>query len=194
MKVAVLGPSPAAINITRELLQLGAAVRLFWNAPVVAPELQQWVQDGVVILAPWHQVTKRFLLAGEKPGTKSRFADLFRVSYLINPEPLIEQSKTDQPEVYEKLTAEFMASLKRQLEMFEDLDVVIDASAGVSRRELGPGGPAIGESRLREGTIVYGSEFNDVQWINGATELALVGDGSEAAEAFQKLQTWWQDK
>lgn len=194
MKVAVLGSSPAAQSITRELLALGASVRLFWPEVLTHPELQKWRDSDVLIQAPWQQVTKRFLLPGQKPQDKSRFADLFRVSYFINPEPLIERSKDDSPEVYQKLTEEFMASLKRQLEMFEDVDVVIDASPAVSRRELGPGGPAIGETRLRADTIRYGQEFSDSAWLSDATEVALVGDGREAAESLIKLKSWLGDK
>ena len=194
MKVAILGPSKAALSMTHQLLELGASVRLFWPAELTQ-ELAALHAQGVLIPSPWQQVTKRFLLAGQKPSVQSRFADLFRVSYLINPEPLIEQSREDQPEVYEKLTAEFMASLKRQLEMFEDVDVVIDASPGVTRRELGPGGPAIGESRLREGTIAYGTEVSDwPTFIGNSQEVALVGDGEQAARVLLSLQNWWQSK
>ncbi|MBY0515301.1 MAG: hypothetical protein K2P81_00225 [Bacteriovoracaceae bacterium] len=195
MKIAVLGPSNAALMMTRDLLSLGASVRLFWEGVLGGEELLKLHQEGVLINSPWQQVTKRFLLAGQKPADQTRFADLFRVSYLINPEPIIEQSQSSQPEVYEKLTQEFMASLKRQLEMFEDVDVVIDASPCVPRRELGPGGPAIGENRLRPGTVAYGDEqANWSDWAGEAQEIAVIGDGLQAAKIIVGLQKWFQEK
>lgn len=193
MKVAVLGPSQAALRMTRELIQLGASVRLFWQPVLDTQELVDLHQSGVLVAAPWLQVSKRFLLAGQKPAHKSRFADLFRVSFQVNPEPMIQQGLTEQPDVYQKLSEEFMASLKSQLEMFEDVDVVIDASPGVTRRELGPGAPAVGETRLREGTVAYGDEqSNWSAWAAEAQEIAVVGDGAQAARVLTSLKTWWQ--
>lgn len=193
MKVAVLGPSKHALQMTRELIQLGASVRLFWRPVLDTQELIDLHQSGVLVAAPWLQVSKRFLLAGQKPATQSRFADLFRVSFQVNPEPMIEQGLTEQPDVYQKLSQEFVASLKSQLEMFEDVDVVIDASPGVGRRELGPGAPAIGESRLREGTVAYGDEQDSWSaWADQAQEIAVVGDGAQAARVLTGLKTWWQ--
>lgn len=193
MKVAVLGPSPAALSMTRELIQLGASVRLFWQPVLDTQELIDLHQAGVLVAAPWLQVSKRFLLAGQKPTKKSRFADLFRVSFQVNPEPMIQQGLAEQPDVYQKLSEEFMASLKSQLEMFEDVDVVIDASPGVGRRELGPGAPAVGETRLREGTVAYGDEqSNWSAWAGDSQEIAVVGDGAQAARVLTGLKTWWQ--
>jgi hypothetical protein len=195
MKVAVLGPSNAALEITRELINLGASVRLFWRAELHTEELIEWHRQDILIAAPWTKVTKRFLPAGVTPKDKTRFLDLFRVSFQVDPEAMITQGLIDQPEVYQKLSDEFMASLKSQLEMFEDVDVVIDASALKTRRTLGPGGPAVGESRLRAGTYAFaGDEANWSQWAREAQEIAVVGDGREAAEILCSLKTWWSKK
>ena len=147
----------------------------------------------MLIPAPWVQVTKRFLLPGQKPAGKSRFADLFRVSFRVNPEPMIQQGMSEQPEVYQRLSDEFMASLKGQLEMFEDVDVVIDAARAEARREFGPGGPAIGESRLRPGSWAHGADnLAWGEWSREANEIALVGDGEQAASVLTALSGWWR--
>lgn len=195
MKVAILGPSPQAMEIARELIALGASVRLFWQPVLETAELIAWHQQGLVVAAPWRQVTKRFLPAGVVPTGKSRFHDLFRVSFQVNPEAMINQGLAEQPEVYQKLSDEFMASLKSQLEMFEDVDVVIDASAPVPRRMLGPGGPAIGESRLRPETVAFAGDHGDWSaWAKDAQEVAVVGDGRQAAEVLLGLRAWWSKK
>lgn len=195
MKVAVLGPSDAAREITRELINLGASVRLFWRPELHTEELIEWHRQDILIAAPWTKVTKRFLPAGVTPQDKTRFLDLFRVSFQVNPEAMINQGLVDQPEVYQKLSDEFMASLKSQLEMFEDVDVVIDASELKTRRTLGPGGPAVGESRLRPGTFAFAKDESDwSRWVHESQEVAVVGDGKEAAEILCSLKTWWSKK
>jgi len=168
-------------------------VRLFWGARLDQPELLELHSQGVLVAAPWSQVTKRFLLPGMAPAGRSRFADLYRVSFQVNPEAMIAKGLTDQPEIYQKMSDEFVASLKGQLEMFEDVDVVIDASRGEPLRALGPGGPAIGESRIRPEYIAYDASQVDWQtWPSQAQEIAVVGDGRYAAHALLKLKEWWQ--
>jgi hypothetical protein len=195
MKVAVLGPSDAALEITRALIDLGASVRLFWRPELHTEELIELHRQDVLIAAPWTKVTKRFLPAGVVPKDKTRFLDLFRVSFQVNPEAMINQGLIDQPEVYQKLSDEFMASLKSQLEMFEDVDVVIDASTLKTRRTLGPGGPAVGESRLRPGTFAFAKDESDwSQWVRESQEIAVIGDGRQAAEILCSLKTWWSKK
>lgn len=195
MKVAVLGPSDAALEITRGLIDLGASVRLFWRPELNTEELIEWHRQDILIVAPWTKVTKRFLPAGVIPENKSRFLDLFRVSFQVNPEAMINQGLIDQPNVYQKLSDEFMASLKGQLEMFEDVDVVIDAGQLSTRRTLGPGGPAVGESRLRTGTFAFAGDESDwSQWACESQEVAVIGDGRAAAEILCSLKTWWSKK
>lgn len=195
MKVAVLGPSDAALEITRALIDLGASVRLFWRPELHTEELIELHRQDVLIAAPWTKVTKRFLPAGVVPKDKTRFLDLFRVSFQVNPEAMINQGLIDQPEVYQKLSEEFMASLKGQLEMFEDVDVVIDASTLKTRRTFGPGGPAVGESRLRPGTFAFAGDESDwSQWGRELQEIAVIGDGRQAAEILCSLKTWWSKK
>lgn len=192
MKVAVLGPSPAARQIAQKLHELGASVRLFWpSTEGYTPELAALQQDGVLVGHPWLRVTKRLLLPGQRPGTQSRFVDLFRVTYQVDPTPIIEKGKAEQPEVYEKMTEDFLASLTGKLEMFEDVDVVIDAAPGVLRGTMGPGGLAVGEAKLREGShLVLGPGVDLDSWIGDAREVAVIGAGHWGQEALLQLEAW----
>lgn len=189
MKVAVLGPSRDALDMTRKLLELGASVRLYWGeAPSSAEELRL-SQAHVLSPHPWRQVTKRFLGPGATPPGKSRFLDLFRVTHSVNPAPLIAQGKQESPELYERMSDEFLVSLQGHLEMFDDFDVVIDASPAQALTTLGPGGPAVGEGKLRPGTLLSAAgRWED--WGDEVVEVALVGTGPEAAEALMKLRPW----
>lgn len=191
MKIAILGPSTDALHITHDLMRLGASVRLFWQ-PVLENEAEKELfEQDILIPATFKSVTKRFLVAGEVPKNRSRFADLFRVSYEINPMQRVEEVATEQPEIFEKLTSDFMLSLKSRLELFEDFDVVIDATEARLIRTLGPGGPSVGESRLREGTLFHLHSINELKEKLARHEIALIGDGSVAASALKSLKSWW---
>lgn len=191
MKIAILGPSSEAQHITHELIRLGASVRLFWRSHLQSEDEKELFEQDILIPATFKSVTKRFLVAGEVPSNRSRFADLFRVSYEINPMDRVEEVATEQPEIFEKLTGEFMQSLKSRLELFEDFDVVIDASEAELIRTLGPGGPCVGESRLREGTLFHLDSLHELKEKISHHELAIVGDGSVAATALKSLKDWW---
>lgn len=169
MKVAVLGPSAAAQDITAELENMGASVRLFDT---------------------WTNVTKRFLLPGQTPPGKTRFLDLFRVTYTVDPRNTLAESRAHNPEAYERLSAEFMASLDGTMEMFEDVDVVIDASEPLPRTTMGAGGAAVGEQRLRPGTVITAPFDTLENQLAAAQEIALVGSGTMAAEALLRIHSW----
>jgi hypothetical protein len=191
MKVAVLGPSQNALELAQALHALGASVRLFWGGPAhgLPPEVAQ--ED--VIPHPWLRVTKRFLMPGQLPPNATRFSDLFRVTYQVDPTALVQASKESQPEMFQNMSEEFLVSLKGQLEMFEDVDVVVDASDGIPVGSLGPGGPAVGELRMRPETLLHWPANVDLnQWIGQSRELALVGSGVQAQAVLQTLWPWVQ--
>ena len=192
MKIAVLGPSSEALHMTQDLLRLGASVRLFWRSALESPIEQEFFAQDVLIPAPFKSVTKRFLIAGETPKARSRFADLFRVSYEVNPVERVETIQNEQPEVFEKLSSEFMDSLKSRLELFEDFDVVIDATGPLLVRNIGPGGPCVGESRFRDGSLYFLDTLSELTQKLSHHELALVGDGFVAASALKQLAAWWR--
>lgn len=190
MKVAILGPSLPALSIATQLHELGASVRLFWPGDRALPGVQALAEAQVVVPHPWVRVTKRFALPGVLPAGKSRFNDLFRVAYQVDPTPIIEKGKLEQPDVYEKMSEDFLSSLTGKLEMFEDVDVVIDASPLVARKTMGPGGAAVGEHKLREGTTFVMEGESPANWVNEAHEIALIGAGESAQEALLSLKDW----
>lgn len=191
MKVAILGPSTSALEMTSKLQELGASVRLFWSGESNKEKISKLKTDGLVISHPWLRVTKRFLLPGQLPTTGTRFSDLFRVTYQVDPASMIEKSKVEQPELYEKMSEDFLTSLSGKLEMFEDFDVVIDASPRIARETMGPGGAAVGEPKLRPGSFLVMRESTDIaSWVGEAQEVAIIGSGHFACEAILGLKSW----
>jgi hypothetical protein len=168
---------------------MGAGVRLFWGS--TDHGLNPEVAQEIVVPHPWLRVTKRFLLPGMDAGGKGRFNDLFRVTYQVDPSRLVAASREVQPELYAKMSAEFLESLSGQLEMFEDVDVVVDASLGVAPAGIGPGGPAVGEERMRPETLCRWDGSQDLaQWLGDAREIAMVGSGTRAQDALLALDGW----
>src|SRR5690606_28412069 len=100
-------------------------------------------------------VSKRFLAPGEKIEGRSRFLDLFRVIYQIDPKNFIEEQKSSNPETYQRLTEEFVKSLASSIEMYQDYDLVLDLRNDLSPASMSITGRALGEGRKSE-KIFYG--------------------------------------
>jgi hypothetical protein len=134
---------------------------------------QQEVKTDEVV-----SVSKRFLAPGEIIPERSRFLDLFRIIFRVNPKDFIEQQKDSNPETYQRLTKEFISSLASSIEMYQDFDLVLDLRGDLSRASASVAGRALGEGR-RPPKVHYGLEALAIaQGLAAAPEereLALVG-------------------
>lgn len=138
-------------------------------------------------------VTKRFLASGEQIPGRSRFLDLFRVIYRVNPSDFIEQQKETNPETYQRLTEEVVNSLTTTIEMFQDYDLILDLRSDLGKASASVTGRALGEGRETP-KISYGPEAlkraHEFRPIPELRELALVGSDSLAAETLLALEEW----
>ena len=138
-------------------------------------------------------VTKRFLAPGEVIPGRSRFLDLFRVIYRVNPKDFIEDQKETNPETYQRLTEEFINSLASTIEMYQDYDLVVDLRNDFSRASMAAGGRALGEGRASD-KVVYGlpalARARDLKPSPELREMVLVGSDSLAAEMILALEEW----
>lgn len=141
-------------------------------------------------------VTKRFL-APEEQGEKSRFSDLFRIIYTVDPKAFIESQKETDPEMYKKLSEEHVGSLKSSIEMFEDFDLVIDLREGFESTSLSPTGRALGEKRANPEKVISGiATLSEApNWVKDESkrEVALIGSDALAAEVLIKFKDWLSD-
>ena len=90
-------------------------------------------------------VTKRFLTPGEVIPGRSRFLDLFRIIYRVNPKDFIDDQKETNPETYQRLTEEFINSLASTIEMYQDYDLVLDFRNDLGKASVAASGRALGE-------------------------------------------------
>lgn len=142
-------------------------------------------------------VTKRFLAPQEEIPGKSRFYDLFRVVFLVDPRRFIEEQKASDPEMYQKLSQEMVGSLQSTIEMFEDFDVVLDLRVPSEVPSLAVTGRALGERRVSADKIYWGlsslHQLSELTNNSDVRELAMIGSDALAAEILIQLKEWLAD-
>jgi hypothetical protein len=152
-------------------------------------KLEQNVKPHAVL-----SVTKRFLAPSEEIEGKSRFHDLFRIIYQLNPEEFINEQKLADPETYERLSKELMQSLQSSLEMYEDFDLVFDFREETTPDSIAISGRALGEGRVGKDKVSYGFEAlkksRSMKPSPDLRELSLVGSGDVAAQIVLALEEW----
>jgi hypothetical protein len=138
-------------------------------------------------------VTKRFLKSGEVIPDRSRFLDLFRVIFRVNPKEFIEDQKESNPDTYQRLTDEFIHSLASTIEMYQDYDLVLDLRSDMGRASVAASGRALGEGRECD-KVSYGlkalSYAQSIEPSTDSREICLVGSDSLAAEILLSLKKW----
>ncbi len=200
MKVALIGANSLTLQYAEKLKSLEAEVHLFWNEKYpdynskpldisLAHALlnnEDKIYAGEVL-----QISKSTLIPEENPTTFSRFKDLFRVFYEVNPSEFTSKQKLEQPELYQKLNDEFSSSLETSLEMFVDVDLVINTSNNRAHSFLGTGSFTLGERKLTK-MLAYPESYQERVFSKSAElkELALVGSGTKAEFVLTQLKTW----
>jgi hypothetical protein len=170
-----------------------------WQQHYLAPISMLLSELHEVRPLPVVSVTKRFLQKGETIPGRTRFYDLFRVIFEVDPANFVNQQKESAPAVYERLSSEMFNSLQNKLEMYEDFDVVLDLRRPHVVTSMAATGKALGEGRVPSDKLYYGYEAlkrsleidpQDAQ----VRELALVGSGALAAMVLINLQQWLKDE
>lgn len=141
-------------------------------------------------------VSKRFLAPGEVIPGRSRFLDLFRVIYHVDPKDFIEEQKETNPETYKRLTEEFVNSLASAIEMYQDYDLVFDFRNNLSRASASAAGRALGEARGSEKVKYSLAALKTAKEIKADAdhrEMALIGSDSLSAEILVSLSGWLKD-
>jgi hypothetical protein len=142
-------------------------------------------------------LTKRFLAPGEDIPGRSRFLDLFRLIYKVNPKEFIEGQKETNPETYQRLTEEFVTSLASSIEMYQDYDLVLDLRSDLGKASASAAGRALGENRTSD-KVSYGLDALRISKAMKPSpelrEIALVGSDSLSAEILLSLEAWLKEE
>jgi thioredoxin reductase len=182
----------------RTLIETGIATNKISNWP----EWKEYYQKPLLSFLRQHQmvkeheivsVTKRFLSHEEEIPGKTRFYDLFRVIYEMNPQEFIHEQKETNPELYQRLSEEFVGSLQSSIEMYEDFDVVIDCRYPMATASMAVNGRALGEKRIDPKKVVYGVDALKARPDENDREIAVIGSGALAAQVLVHLEEWLKD-
>lgn len=142
-------------------------------------------------------ITKRFLGPREEIPGRSRFLDLFRVIFRVNPRDFIEEQKDTNPETYKRLTEEFINSLATSIEMYQDYDLVLDFSSDLKKASASVSGRALGEGRASEKVHFALEALRKAQSLEPeqeSREVALIGSGALSAEILLALEDWLKEE
>ncbi len=150
-----------------------------------------------IIIKPGNveRVHKRFLSLSEEVPGKSRLHDLFRVVFSADPKKNILNQVESNPELFEKLGEDVLASLSESVESFEDFDLVIDSTGTFEfTYPMGPSNSyALNESRLSSTSkTFYGREClsNYSEVTKSSKHIAIVGSGHLSALLLCELDLW----
>ncbi len=138
-------------------------------------------------------ITKRYLAPVEKIEGRTRFHDLFRVIYELNPEEFINQQKETNPATYQRLSEEFLRSLQASLEMYEDFDLVFDFRSYLKPNSISSTGRALGEFKVRSDKVHIGLDSLNFSPKEASRDLAIIGSHEYAATVLIKLKDWLKD-
>jgi hypothetical protein len=200
MKIAIIGAGPSGQFMASRFSEMGAYVCLFdggdcgQTARFLGNSDLRSDFSGEVKRAQVTQVQKRFLGPSDVIENHSRLHDLFRVLYSVKPGEEIGTRMQENPEVFEKLGEEVLASLKKEVEAFMDVDLVIDTRGPFQTAlGMGPGGAfALNERALRDdGSIFYGRAALD-KWdsLRNCKVLTIIGSDILAMQAMLNLEPW----
>lgn len=170
-----------------------------WKNHYYLPLTQYLKVEQKIRTHPVVSLSKRYLAPSEELAGKSRFFDLFRIIFQVNPQEFIKEQESSNPETFERLSQELVESLQTNLEMYEDFDLVLDLRRAIEAKSLSVTGRALGEGKVSKDHLKYSFEaLKTAQALNqepqDVRELALVGSGPLASEILLSLGDWIKDQ
>lgn len=179
MKVAIISEHVLGIEFANYLSSLGADVVLFksltTNQTLIAPDIRI-ITDKLL----W--VQKKSLSAHDLLG-KERMKDLFRLVFEVKPDFV----STDA-----SYSLELQTSLKKELDMFVDVDGVISFEDKFSNTNFSHPSyaPALGEIKSRSlASLMYEPEVGEIH-LPDLGAIAVVGHSLYSTSAFTKIFQW----
>ena len=145
---------------------------------------------GVLRECQVNRITKAHLSATQKLEGKSRLSDLFRVSFEMNAEKMIQEQQKLNEMAFNNISPSSLASLKRSIEMAEDYDLVILAKEVFSNHcPIGIGAnPCLNENVFSEMPFFYESGFKELD--PSVKSVALFGNQSGLSKSLMNLNDW----
>jgi hypothetical protein len=137
-----------------------------------------------------NRVTKAHLSSYEIPRVRTRLADLFRVTFEMNTEKMVEEQRKQNEGAFSNMSPETMNSLKRSIEMAEDYDIVILANEVYSKnRPIGIGENfCLNESFFSREESFFTLGTRDLG--ESVSSVALFGDTNGLSFSLANISKW----
>lgn len=179
MRVGIIGEGPAAILLAKKIYELEGSPVLFLKGelnffeqfPVEVRTSSKEVISLATLLEDYlspcefqshkhcsvKRIGKKFLRRDEQLPGRSRLADLFRITYAIDPKEGVLKQVEENPEVFEKLGEDVITSLNEPIEMAEDIDILVDAREEIFHPGLNGSGAFAALNELKwKSSLFYG--------------------------------------
>ena len=136
------------------------------------------------------RISKSHIAYNENIPGRSRLADLFRVTFEMNAEKLVEQQLKLNEEAFNNVSLEALSSLKKSIEMAEDYDLILVASdIHQKNNPIGvAGSPCLNEEIHSSEEYFFHSGIRDFK--SEVKSVALFGDGNGISHGLAFLQDW----
>ena len=139
----------------------------------------KFLEQGMIRECKISRVTKAHFDAAYLPEGKTRLCDLFRVTFEMNAEKMIEEQAKLNEMAFNNISPDAIQSLKRSIEMAEDFDLVIFAKDNFDKNKfVGVGNnPCLNELYFNKEDQFLVSDYWAEDSLKGS--IALVGGGNK---------------
>ena len=134
------------------------------------------------------RVTKAHLASDELVSDRSRLCDLFRVTFQMNAEKMVEEQIKLNEMAFNNISADALNSLKRSIEMAEDYDLVLLANdIWENNRPIGVGENfSLNELIFNQENQFINNDYFDPQEIYG--DVAILGEANKISSVLKNIQ------
>ncbi len=139
------------------------------------------------------RIHKRLLpISAYMENPKFRINDLFRVVYNYNPREDIQKQININRSVFSKLGEKTIDNLKKNIENFDDFDLVIDATGTLSNPVNAGPSNSLAINEISSNNVFYGlNVLDNLQEIKKKNKnITLIGNNIFTALTFLKLKDW----
>lgn len=161
------------------------------------PLIEYVAQKNAILDRKIVRIQKRFLNPGEEIPGRSRLHDLFRLVYGLNPSGMVEEQLKENPELEKNIDANISKSLQKEVESFEDFDLVLDCRGPYAEPvPCGPGHDfALNEKVLSDETgYSLGWEcLKNLEMARQKKVITIIGTDNLSALTFLSLDKWLED-
>jgi len=161
-----------------------------YQAKYFLPLMEKLNAAGIIRPCRVNRVTKAHLSTLEELPGRSRLADLFRVTFEMDAEKMVEEQIKLNEMAFNNISPSTLSSLKRSIEMAEDFDLVILAKESFEKNSpIGVGGNlCLNERVFNQEDLFFNRGFAEIS--KNIHSLAVFGDELGLSWGLMNIKDW----